>query len=74
MVNWGTTLEHMTPGPIEHSFILPNELLGKPNVFVKLAAHSNQCATQTGGDNGVITPDMGNVNVRIGVVTFKYVN
>lgn len=61
------------PGLIPYTFKLPNSLLGKANVYVKLKAQSNICATTTGAENGVITSAMAGTSMRVGVVSIKYI-
>ena len=79
---WGAVYsEWLTPALNNFTFKLPNELLNKSKVYVKLQAQSNICATSTGGDNGRITAtakdgtyslDVAH-NTRFGSVSVKYI-
>lgn len=71
---WGGTLLYASLGLTDHTFSLPTSLLGKANVYVRLKAKSNICATSTGVENGTITSSSTAKNVRIGFVSFKYSN
>lgn len=71
---WGGTLLYTTLGLTDHTFSLPTSLLGKANVYIRLKAKSNVCATSTGAENGTITSSNDVKNVRIGFVSFKYSN
>lgn len=68
---WGDAA-NTAMGTIEYTYTLPKELLGKANVFVRLKAASNTCLTSTGAV-GTITESTPAINVRLGFVTFKYV-
>lgn len=70
---WGGTLLYTVSGNIDHSFVLPNELLNKSTVFIKLQPKNNICATSTGAENGTIGASLGAVNVRLGAVSFRYI-
>lgn len=70
---WGKNRPFATNANIDHSFVLPNELLNQPNVYIKLQAKSNVCATATGAENGTISDAMSAINVRLGAVSFRYI-
>src|SRR5690606_3786213 len=81
---WGAAYSAwLAPALNNYTFKLPNELLNKSKVYVKLQVQSNICATSTGAENGRITAgavDAGNNNpldiahsVRFGAVSIKYI-
>lgn len=74
LVGWGQAWLFANPGLTSHSFSLPVSLLGKPDVYVRLKAKSNICATATGAENGTLDASSPAANVRIGFVSFKYNN
>ncbi|MDR1335337.1 MAG: T9SS type A sorting domain-containing protein [Tannerella sp.] len=73
---WGGSHLFTCPGLQNHSFSLPDSLFDKTDVYVRLAAQSNICAIDAadGGDGGIISSEGNNasVNVRLGVVSFRY--
>ncbi len=73
LTQWNTDRPFQVPGLIPYTFKLPNSLLGQSNVYVKLKAKSNICATATGAENGTITSTMAGTSMRLGVVSFKYI-
>lgn len=77
LAGFGLNHNYTTLGLISHSFKLPVSLLNKKNVYIKLKAQSNICGTNSpdGAESGQITSTTNNtnVNVRIGVVSFKYI-
>lgn len=65
------------PGLQDHSFTLPNTLLGQDNVWVRLVVASDRCGSITdldGGESGLISATTGttDLRVRLGVVSIKY--
>lgn len=74
LVGWNQAWLFANPGLTSHSFTLPVSLLGKTDVYVKLKAKSNVCATNTGAENGTLNASSPAANVRIGFVSFKYSN
>lgn len=75
LVQWNKDRPFQTPGLRPYSFKLPETLLGKSAVYVKLKAVSDICAagSPTGGEAGRITADMPGTTVRVGNISVKYI-
>lgn len=73
LTQWGADRPFQSPGLISYAFKLPNTLLNKEDVSVRLVAKSNVYTTASGNEDGEITANMGGTSMRIGVVSFKYI-
>lgn len=72
LTQWGADRPFQSPGLIPFSFKLPNSLLNKEQVSVRLVAKSSVYTTASGAEDGEITASMGGTSMRVGVVSFKY--
>lgn len=74
VVQWATNRPYEAVGLMPYTFKLPNNLLGKSNVFVKIVAQSNVYAegSPDGADQGRLTGSEEG-SVRLGNVSVKYI-
>lgn len=70
LVTWGAnqTLPYVLPGEKNLSFELPNEILGRECVYIRLIPTVNKAGTKTSYDSGTI----GNYWSQIGYLTILY--
>lgn len=75
LAGWGLNHMYTANGLNTFTFKLPNELLNKANVFVKLQAQKDICGADNpnGAEEGRITASSGAVTVRLGAVAVKYI-
>lgn len=73
LTQWGADRPFQSPGLIPFSFKLPSDLFNKEQVYVRLVAKSNVFITPTGSEDGEITASMAGTSMRVGVVSFKYI-
>lgn len=75
LAGWGLNHQFTANGLNPYSFKLPSTLMNQPTVYVKLQAKNNITATNTptGAEDGQITSANTNINVRVGAVSFKYI-
>jgi len=73
---WATNNMFPCPGYQTHCCFLPDELLNKSDVYIKLVAKSNKCGANSvnGGEEGTITATTNNgaVAVRFSSISVKY--
>lgn len=75
LAGWGLNHMYTANGLNSFTFKLPNDLLNKPNVFVRLQAQKDICGANTadGAESGKIIASMAAVTVRLGAVAVKYI-
>ncbi|MBD1423285.1 BACON domain-containing protein [Sphingobacterium chuzhouense] len=75
LTQWATDRPSQMPALRPLSFKLPASLLGQANVYVKLRAKSDICATgsPTGAETGRITAAMPGTSMRLGFVSINYI-
>ncbi|WP_164108496.1 MULTISPECIES: BACON domain-containing protein [Sphingobacterium] len=75
LAGWGLNHMYTANGLNTFTFKLPNELLGKANVYVKLQAQKDVCGADSpnGAESGKITASSPIVTVRLGAVAVKYI-
>ncbi len=75
LAGWGLNHMYTANGLNTFTFKLPNELLGKTNVYVKLQAQKDICGADSpnGAESGTITASSPIVTVRLGAVAVKYI-
>lgn len=75
LAGWGLNHMYTANGLNSFTFRLPDALLNKPNVYVKLQAKNSVCGANSpnGAEDGVITDASSAITVRLGAVSIKYI-